>query len=145
MEQPALEWTVHLARRNPHKAAVAVGVATLGAGAAWWGFQSSVAGILSLILLLASVSDFLFPVRYRLTEEGAEAAGLLFRRRMKWGDIRRVMPDDLGVKLSPLPRHSRLEAYRGTYLWFGGNGDAVAEEVARRTGLPQRRVDGNAE
>jgi hypothetical protein len=141
-----IEWTVHLARRNPRKAATAVGVIALGAGAAWWGFQSSVAGVLSLFLLLASVSDFLFPVRFRLTEEVVEAAGLLFRRRMKWSDIRRVVPDDLGVKLSPLPRPSRLEAYRGIYVWFEGNRDEVVACIGVHCGAPaQRRVDGDAE
>ena len=126
-----LEWTVHLARRNPRKTAALVMVA-LGALAAWWGFRSIVAGILSLVLLLGSVSDYLFPVRYRLSEEGIAAAGPLFRRRMKWGEVRRVVRDELGVKLSPLPRPSRLEAYRGIYLWFAGNGDEVMEEVERR-------------
>ena len=141
----AIEWTVHLARRNPRKTATALAMVTLGAVAAWWGFRSIVAGILSLVLLLGSVSDYLFPVRYRLSEAGIEAAGLLFRRRMKWGEVRRVVRDELGVKLSPLPRPSRLEAYRGIYLWFAGNGDEVMEEVARRTGLPQRRRDGVTE
>jgi hypothetical protein len=73
-------------------------------------------------------------VRYRLSESGIEAAGLVFRRRMKWGEVRRVVRDDLGVKLSPLSRHSRLEAYRGIYLWFGGNEGEVMEEIERRRG-----------
>ena len=130
----ALEWTVHLARRNPRKTALALVILALAAVAAWWGFQSILAGILSLVLLLGSVSDYLFPVRYRLSEDGIEAAGLVFRRRMKWGEVRRVVRDDLGVKLSPLSRHSRLEAYRGIYLWFGGNGEEVMEEIERRRG-----------
>jgi hypothetical protein len=141
----AWEWTVHLARRNPRKTAAAGAMIALGAVAAWWGFRSILAGILSLALLVGSVSDYLLPVRYRLSEAGAEAAGLLFRRRMKWSEVRRVVRDELGVKLSPLPRHSRLEAYRGIYLWFAGNGEAVVDEIAQRTGLPLRRVDGDAE
>ena len=129
-----LTWRVHLARRRPRKTAAALGMIALGAVAAWWGFRSVIAGVLAGVLLVSSVSDYLFPVRYRLNGAGIEAAGLVLRRRMKWGEVRRVVRDELGVKLSPLSRHSRLEAYRGIYLWFGGNEGEVMEEIERRRG-----------
>lgn len=91
------------------------------------------AGVLAAGLLMAAISDFLCPIRYRMTEEGLEARGLVMRRRMEWSAVKRVVRDELGVKLSPLPRPSRLEAYRGIYCWFAENADEVMDFVSRHT------------
>ncbi len=125
-----IHWTVHLARRAPKKAAAAWALILAGALAAGVGFHSLVAGILSLLLLAASVSEFLLPVRFRLSATGIEAKGLVFRRRMAWKDVRQVRRDPLGVKLSPFSRRSRLESYRGIYLWFGDNEPEVMAALA---------------
>ncbi len=106
----------------------------IGSVAAGVGFGSPILGALSLCLLTASVSDFLFPIHYRLTEDGVSMRGLLTRRKMEWRAVRRVVRDGLGVKLSPLPRHSRLEAYRGIYLWFSDqNSDEVMASITHHT------------
>ncbi len=130
MDNGELTWTVQLARRAPRKAWGAVALIVLGSLAAGVGFHSLVAGILSLLLLAASASEFLLPVRFRLSPTGIEAAGLVFRRRMAWKEVRQVRRDSLGVKLSPLPRRSRLESYRGIYLWFGDNEPEVMAAIA---------------
>ena len=127
---PSIEWSIHLARRRPRQAAGAIGLIVLGAAAAGFGFGSALLGGLAAILLVASVSDYLFPLRFALTEAGAEARGALLRRRIAWSQVRRARRDHLGVKLSPLPRHSRLDAYRGIYLWFEGNDDDVMSFIA---------------
>ena len=134
MNSDGLTWTVHLARRAPNRAAGAVALTLAGAMAVALGFRSLVAGILTLILLAASISEFLLPVRFRLSPAGIEAAGLVFRRRMAWKDVRQVRRDPLGVKLSPLSRRSRLEAYRGIYLWFGENEPEVMAALAHYRG-----------
>ena len=125
-----LTWTVHLARRDPRKAVLAVLVIGAGACAAAAGFRSGVAAVLTALLLAGSVSDFLLPVHYRLSRTGVEARGLLFVRRMEWRRVRRAVREAGGVKLSPLPGRSRLEAYRGIYLWFQGNEAAVTAAIA---------------
>jgi len=130
---PALQWTIHLARRRPAKTTAALAIAAAGAVCAGVGFGSVWVGALAAGLLMAAISDFLFPIRYRMTEEGAEARGLVMRRRMGWSAVKRVVSDELGVKLSPLARPSRLEAYRGIYCWFADNADEVMEFIARHT------------
>lgn len=124
-----LAWTVHLARRRPRQAAAVaafiIGTSVLAA----YGFGSRFYGVLAAVLLTASVGDYLFPLTFALSESGVEARGLLHRRRMSWRQVRRVLRDDLGVKLSPLPRPSRLDAFRGIYLWFDGNAEDVMAAV----------------
>jgi hypothetical protein len=129
-QNTTLHWTVHLARRRLRQAAA---VAALIAGAsvtAAYAFQSPFWGVLAAVLLTASVGDFLFPLTFSLDESGIRARGLIHRRHMSWKQVRRVVRDDLGLKLSPLPRPSRLEAYRGIYLWFADNADQVMAIIA---------------
>jgi len=133
-ETPLLVWTVHLARRRPRRAAAVVTVILVGAFAAALGFQSIPLGFLAALLLVASVSDFLLPITYKLGNEGISARGLWHRRHLSWEQVRRVVQDDLGVKLSPLSRPSRLEAYRGIYVWFSlGDADQVMATIAYYT------------
>ncbi len=139
MEEPRLEWTVHLARRRPRQAVAIVAVIVLAGIAAGYGFQAPLLGVLAVILLTASVSEFLFPVRYALGPDGASAKGLLHRRAMAWRQVRRAARDEWGVKLSPLARPSRLEAYRGIYLWFEGNAEDVMAAIDHRV---RREADG---
>lgn len=134
MSDPAgLHWTVHLARRYPARTAFAVAIVLAGAAIAGIGFASLFLGALAAVLLFASIADYLLPVRYALGAEGASARGLWHRRHLAWSQVRRVIRDELGVKLSPLPRPSRLEAYRGIYLWFAGNEAEVMATIARHT------------
>ncbi len=133
VDPPALQWTIHLARRQPARALAALVIVAAGAWAAAVAFRGLWAGILAAALLVAAIGDFLFPVSYILDAEGARARGLVMRRQMAWGRVRRVVRDGLGVKLSPLPRPSRLEAYRGIYLWFENNADEVMEFIAAHT------------
>jgi hypothetical protein len=140
-ETYSVEWTVHLARRDPRKTAAALLAAAGGALIAGFGFRSAAAGILTLVLLLGSLRDYLLPVRYRLGPEGIEARGLLFRRVMQWSQVRRILRDPAGVKLSPLPRHSRREAYRGIYLWFERNEAEVMATIAHYREVAQAGGD----
>jgi hypothetical protein len=52
---------------------------------------------------------------------------------MSWSQVKSVRRDALGAKLSPLARPSRLEAYRGIYLWFEGNAEDVMAFIADHT------------
>ncbi|UCC69037.1 MAG: hypothetical protein JSV79_03720 [Armatimonadota bacterium] len=129
-DETTLEWTIHLARRRPRQTMAVVAIILLAGAAASYGFRSPLLGVLAVVLLMAGVSDYLFPLRCSLGPDGIAVRGLLHRRRMAWSRVRRVARDDLGVKLSPLARPSRLEAYRGIYLWFADNADQVMAVIA---------------
>jgi len=125
-----MQWSLHLARRHPRKAAAAVALVVLASLAAGYGFRSVFLGLLAGLLLVASISDFLFPLTFILTDDGVAVRGLLHRRRMAWSQVRRVARDELGVKLCHLSRRSRLDAYRGIYVWFEGNSEDVMAFIA---------------
>jgi hypothetical protein len=127
-DTPILSWTVHLARKQPRKLALIFPIFLLTLF--WAYYLVGVFGIAVAFLgLTAALADFLFPVHYEITTQRATCRRLLGITEIRWGNVKRCYLDDLGVKLSPLPRLSRLEAYRGVFLRFDGNDSEVIEAV----------------
>lgn len=133
-EEVILQWQIHLAKEQPQKLAGII-IGTIGLGIlTFLCFGSVIPVIVLLFAFLGSISDFLFPVTYTLTSTHATARtslGPVGLRTMAWADVRKVYLDDHGVKLSPLGRRSRLEAYRGVYLRFGDKQQEVIDAVKK--------------
>ncbi len=123
-----MSWSVHLARRHPVKAIISL-LLVASATAAGCFFAGPYVALFAAVALVMSLSDFLFPVRYFITPNGASCRMLLKSSEIKWAEVRRCYVDDCGVKLSPLDYTSRVEAFRGVFLRFGENQDEVIEAV----------------
>ncbi len=126
--EAVLRWSIHLARKYPVKLACIISLIALVSAAAYFavGLALSVGAVL---VLLGSLADFLFPVTYVLTTDGA-ACNMLFKSsRIRWERVKHCYVDAKGIKLSPLDRISKLEAFRGVYLRFNRNDEQVAEVV----------------
>lgn len=123
-----LSWTVHLARAHPTRSALSLVLCALACSAGYAAIGPAGA-LVTAIVLLGSLADFLFPVRYVLTENGASCKMLFKAAEIQWTAVKRCYVDDLGLKISPLGRRSRLEAFRGVYLRFAGNRDEVIAAV----------------
>lgn len=126
--KPILSWSVHLARRHPAKAIVSLAFVT-AATAVGCVLAGPYVSLFAAVALVASLSDFLFPVRYLITSESACCRMLLKTSEVKWANVKRCYLDDYGVKLSPLDRTSKMEAFRGVYLRFSDNQDEVIGTV----------------
>jgi hypothetical protein len=126
-----LTWNVHLLREEPRKLFLIgpIVVVSLLVGYAVFHSISSLAVI--ILLFLASLSDFVFPVRYEINSQGASARTPFSRTFIEWSRVRKYYVDAGGIKLSPLTHAGRLEAYRGVYLRFGGKRDEVTAAVRR--------------
>lgn len=127
-ELPA-EWTVHLAARSPARALGVALVIGLAAGWAAFLFGNAVAFLATAALLIGAASEFLFPVRYRLTPGFAEARGPLHWRRIAWGEVKRVYVGNGEIKLSPLKHGGPREAFRGVVLRFEGDPDGLRAAI----------------
>jgi len=125
-----LEWRVHLLRRaQPRRTVRVVLIIAIVGVLALMTFGHPLYALIVLAALIGALSDFFFPMRFRLTETEAVSSTLLSARKLPWERVRQVYEQADGVKLSPLPRPSRLEAYRGIYLWFGENREEVLAVV----------------
>lgn len=128
---PVLAWKVHLIRENPAKVLLIAPVVVMSLLVCYIFTHSPIFMAVTLALLASSLADFLFPIRYEMSEQGASSRTLLGRTFVEWDRVKKYYLDDHGIKLSTLPRPGRLEAYRGLYLRFGGNQDEVIEAVRR--------------
>jgi hypothetical protein len=120
-----------LARRQPARAAGTIGVAVLAGGFAFVQVGGLLPAIAATALLIGATGEFLFPVAYRLTPEGAEARNLFAWRRIAWKDVKRVAVGEEEILLSPLARAGRRDAFRGVLLRCEGNRDAALAAVRR--------------
>lgn len=113
-----MEWSVHLARRRPGALLPLLLAVAAALALAYAAFQHFVPMVATGALLLSAVSEFLLPVHYRLTPEGATRRNGLSHSALSWSAVRRVVVDADGIRLSPLPAASVLDPVRGIYLRF---------------------------
>ena len=126
-----VEWEVWLARRQPVRALVVLGVILLAAAGALLLFRTALAPVATVMVLAGAVAEFLLPTRYRLAATGAEARNLLFWRRIEWREVKRVYSGKEEIKLSPLPNGGPREAFRGVVLRCERNRELVLETIRK--------------
>lgn len=129
-----LAWTVHRLKRDPWRLPVVLACAAVAGFAGSGVLRHPAAGAGAAAAVLLCVVDYVFPVRYRLTELSARRSCLFSVHEIEWKRVRRVFESDDGLKLSPLDRRSRIEAYRGVFLEFDGNKEQVKAAVRRLWG-----------
>lgn len=88
-------------------------------------------GAFSLAVLVASLSKYLFPSYYTLNCTGFQCRHLGRLHVRRWTEFRRVDTRLNGLFLSPFARSSRLDSFRGFFLPFHQNRDAVVYYVRR--------------
>jgi len=123
-----LSWTIHLAREHPRKLLILIALLSVSMAAGYW-IIGALGPIAVVLAMGGALAEFLFPVTYELTEQGAVCKTLVKFSEIKWKNVKSCYLDDLGIKLSPLERQSRLEAFRGVYLRFSNNRNEVIEAV----------------
>lgn len=126
-----LTWKVHLLRDNPKKMLPIIPVPILSILICYAIFHSVFYMMVVAALFIIALSDFLFPIRYEITNRDAASFALFSRSRIEWAAVKKYYIDDSGIKLSPFENRSRLESYRGVYLRFGHCRDEVTAVVRR--------------
>jgi subtilisin family serine protease len=143
--EPQLIWQVHLLRRAPGRLPWLLLILALAVGSTWRLFSAVLPALAALVLLVAATGDYLFPVRYRITEEGVAVDSLTARMHLPWKDARRCRRERGGLLLTPLPYPSRLDAFRGVLLRFaptGEPGDRASVMAAIATYAAELKVNG---
>ena len=129
----ALAWTAHPARRRPRDLALVAAALFLTSGAVLVSFESLFMTGLAVVIVLLSITSFLFPTHYRLSDEGVEERRLGMRRARRWGELRRLEIGPGAALVSPFARKSWLDRTRGFLLLFdGADRQVVVDELRRR-------------
>ncbi|MEW5701330.1 MAG: hypothetical protein AB1792_03780 [Candidatus Zixiibacteriota bacterium] len=93
-------------------------------------------GLLGLVILGGSLGSYFLPTDFVIFERGIQSRFLRVSRSIPWTQFRSFYRDRNGVLLSPFPRPSRLENFRGLYLRFDGRREDVMALVAAHITVP---------
>ncbi len=140
-----LVWRVDLGRKYPDKRVIVGLAAILAAGAGYFFIRGPLGILVGGGVMIASLGELFFPLKYRLDESGASVRCGFSTTAIRWENVKRLitMPD--GVKLSPLEKSSRLDAFRGVYVRFSGNEAEVLATIAKLTHGYGSHLDGRTE
>lgn len=95
----------------------------------WLTGESILLTIVAGAVLLASLTSFYFPTRYRIDANGASWQRMTGGKSIDWTRVRRVVVEQDGVFLSPFAGRTMMENFRGIYLPFRSNRDELLEII----------------
>jgi hypothetical protein len=130
-----LEWTIHPLRKDIKKSLFLIILLGLVAILVYfWGAAVDKTNAIlltgvSVIILFSSLTKYFFPTHYVLSEEGVEMKTTFGKLTRRWVYFRSFYPDRNGIFLSPFPKKSWLENFRGVYLIFNNNAQEVTKFI----------------
>jgi len=76
---------------------------------------------LAALIFTATLSTFFFPTKYEISKNRVKIKYLVNKVDKDMNSFRSYYPDKNGVLLSPFPKPSRLENFRGVYVRYHQN------------------------
>lgn len=118
-------WVVRVWASNPSKLYGIFLSCSLAALAGWLLFHQIVIAMLGFAAIAGATAEFWMPQNYNIDKKGASARCGFSISAITWEEVKRVLPDEKGVKLSPLASEGKSSAFRGVYLRFADNREVV--------------------
>jgi len=97
-------------------------------------FHNVVFGVIGLIIILSVSAEYWLGTSFKVDSKSASARTGFSLTSLPWDEVKRADLSAEGIKLSPLGNSGRMQAFRGVFLKFGSNREAV--EAAVRGWLP---------
>ncbi len=129
MSDVSLKWVVHPLKKNKKKTVLLGLFLFLIWGLVYWSTLSLGYLLLAVFILMASLSAYFFPTVYELTSDKVIVKYVATKKEKTWDFFRSFYADKNGVFLSPFPKPSRLENFRGLYLRYNDNKEEVLNFV----------------
>lgn len=144
-EGEVMQWVCHPLKRKPMVSIAVTLFVVVIVGLVYLLTVSPMFSLLALIIMMGSLAKFYFPTRFKMSDRGVTIKTTTQTLFKEWKIYRSCYPDKKGVLLSPFLGPSRLENFRGLYVMFEGNGDAVTSFVRERIDRAHQEVlsDGN--
>jgi hypothetical protein len=131
-DKTLLSWSVRLIRRRPRRALLGIAAVCFAYMVVLLSSHNPLLAGIAVLLLLSAISEYLFPIHYRLTEQGIHMRNFLTFRYLPWAQVRYCYKGSQGIKLSPLPHSSWRDAFRGISLWVEGEEQERVAEIIRK-------------
>ena len=115
----AIRWRIRPSDNAPRKTLVigAAGILAFLIGAIL--FRNLLLGLVGFAIIFGSTAEFWLGTSFSIDEKRATVRTGFSLSAMEWADVKRVLRDSGGIKLSPLEKPGSLDAFRGVYLRFG--------------------------
>ncbi len=120
-----LEWQFCAWESQPQKRTIALVAMVIAALAGFFILHHILFAILGAGVVFVSTAELFLPVKYRLDANEAKQRIGISITSITWNDVKRLIPQDDGIRLSPFENSNRLDAFRGLFLRFASNGDEV--------------------
>lgn len=130
-----LAWTTLPAKKHPARTLLVSLFLLVITGIVYSMTSSAFFAALALVVLFASIAKFYLPTRFTLTDREIIIKSTTQTIKKEWSQFRSFYPDKNGVLVSPFVGPSRLENFRGVYLIFGNNRDAVLRILKGHIGV----------
>lgn len=125
-----LRWRVRLGEGSPHKILAIFGVGILAFLIGTILFKNVLVGLIGFAIIIGSTAEYWLGSSFSIDEKGATARTGFSLSGIEWADVKRVLHDPGGIKLSPLSKPGTMEAFRGVYLRYGkDNRDGIERAI----------------
>jgi hypothetical protein len=131
--ETSITWTFSLLSSDPEKLPLVLAIISIAYVVSLWGLHNPLLAIVPTLLVVSSVSEYLFPICYTISSAGIKARWAWNDLEMKWVDVRHIYDVETGLKFSPLSRKNSLfEGIRGIRVRFDSaeRRDEVLKAVA---------------
>jgi len=118
-EPPQYVWVVHPLFDSPKKSVFLVFFLIFLLVGIQFLFGSLGITLLSIVFLFGSLRQYFLPFRYEVYNNQITVSSFLSKQDRAWNEFRSYYVDQHGILLSPFPKPSRLENFRGIYVRFG--------------------------
>ena len=100
-------------------------------------------GLLGFGMILASTMEYWLGSSYQVNAKGVRSRTGLSLTAIEWPEVKRLIVEDHGIKLTPLEKPSRLDPFRGVFLKFDrGNREQVLQALRTFGGENVRSLEG---
>ncbi len=114
-----ISWRVHPFVENWKRTVILLAFLSSILVILYTGFQSIVIVFLSALLLIGPLYKYFLPFYYHCSRDGLVVKACCYNIERPWTSFRSNYVDKNGVLLSPFPKPTRLENFRGIYVRFG--------------------------
>ena len=128
--QAPFQWRVRLSDKEPHKLYGIVAVAIVAFLVGILLFKNITLGLIGFAIIFGSTAEFWLGSQFKIDEKGVSVRTGASFSVLEWANVKRVVRDSNGIKLTPLENAGTMDAFRGVYLRYGkDNKDSIERAV----------------
>ena len=130
LESEAMEWQVKAWEKDPKKRPVAIVAIFIAGLAGLLILNHPLFSLLGMIVIFISTAELFLPMKFRVDANEARQSCGISVTAIRWADVKRLIKQEDGVRLSPFENPNRLDAFRGVFLRYASNEDEVLGKIA---------------